>query len=64
MDYRQAGVNIDEGVACVTKIKEAVRATRRPGVIGALGGFGGLFHLKEAGFRDPVLVSSVDGVGS
>ena len=64
MTYRAAGVDIDAGDALVDRIKPLARATTRPGVIGGLGGFGALFDLKAAGFTDPVLVSSTDGVGT
>src|ERR1700734_4399104 len=62
--YRAAGVDIAAGDALVEAIKPLARATSRPGVIGGLGGFGALFDLKAAGFVDPVLVSSTDGVGT
>ncbi|MBE7211321.1 MAG: phosphoribosylformylglycinamidine cyclo-ligase [Gluconacetobacter diazotrophicus] len=62
--YRAAGVDIAAGDALVDAIKPAARATDRPGTMGGLGGFGALFDLKAAGFRDPVLVSSTDGVGT
>jgi phosphoribosylformylglycinamidine cyclo-ligase len=62
--YREAGVDIAAGDALVEAIKPAAAATRRPGVLGGLGGFGALFDLKAAGFLDPVLVSSTDGVGT
>ncbi len=64
MTYRAAGVDIDAGDALVERIKPLARATARPGVLGGIGGFGALFDLKAAGFRDPVLVSSTDGVGT
>ena len=64
MTYRAAGVDIDAGDALVEAIKPHARATRRPGVMGGLGGFGALFDLKAAGFSDPILVSSTDGVGT
>ena len=64
MTYRAAGVDIDAGDALVERIKPLARATTRPGVLGGIGGFGALFDLKAAGFRDPVLVSSTDGVGT
>jgi phosphoribosylformylglycinamidine cyclo-ligase len=64
MTYRAAGVDIDAGDALVERIKPLARATSRAGVMGGLGGFGALFDLKAAGFRDPVLVSSTDGVGT
>ncbi|MEZ5816970.1 MAG: phosphoribosylformylglycinamidine cyclo-ligase [Hyphomicrobiaceae bacterium] len=62
--YRDAGVDIDAGNALVHAIKPLVKATRRPGADADLGGFGGLFDLKAAGFRDPVLVAANDGVGT
>lgn len=64
LTYADAGVDIDEGNALVEKIKPMVRRTRRPGADGEIGGFGGLFDLKAAGFRDPVLVAANDGVGT
>ena len=64
MTYRNAGVDIDAGDALVEHIKPLARATSRAGVMGGLGGFGALFDLKAAGFTDPVLVSSTDGVGT
>ncbi len=62
--YRQAGVDIDAGNALVEAIKPMVKSTRRRGADADLGGFGGLFDLKAAGFRDPVLVAANDGVGT
>jgi phosphoribosylformylglycinamidine cyclo-ligase len=62
--YAEAGVDIEAGNAMVEKIKPLVRATRRPGADAEIGGFGGLFDLKAAGFRDPILVAANDGVGS
>jgi phosphoribosylformylglycinamidine cyclo-ligase len=62
--YKQAGVDIDAGDALVDRIKPLARATRRKGSMDDLGGFGALFDVKKAGFRDPVLVSSTDGVGT
>ena len=62
--YADAGVDIDAGNALVKAIKPLVRATRRPGADAEIGGFGGLFDLKAAGFRDPVLVAATDGVGT
>ena len=64
LDYRASGVNIDAGDALVEAIKPLAKATTRPGVIGGLGGFGALFDLKAAGFKDPLLVSTTDGVGT
>ncbi len=64
LTYRDAGVDIDAGNALVDKIKPLVRATRRPGADAEIGGFAGLFDLKAAGFKDPILVSATDGVGT
>ncbi|WP_139975572.1 phosphoribosylformylglycinamidine cyclo-ligase [Ochrobactrum sp. CGA5] len=64
LTYAQAGVDIDAGNLMVEKIKPLVRSTRRPGADGEIGGFGGLFDLKAAGFKDPVLVAANDGVGT
>ncbi len=62
--YADAGVDIDAGNALVERIKPAAKRTNRPGVMAGLGGFGGLFDLKAAGFTDPVLVAATDGVGT
>ena len=62
--YRDSGVDIDAGNALVQAIKPLVKATRRPGADAELGGFGGLFDLKRAGFTDPILVAANDGVGT
>jgi phosphoribosylformylglycinamidine cyclo-ligase len=64
LTYAEAGVDIDAGNAMVEAIKPLVRATRRPGADAEIGGFGGLFDLKGAGFRDPILVAANDGVGT
>jgi len=64
LSYKHAGVDIDAGNALVDAIKPAVRSTRRPGADAEIGGFGGLFDLKAAGFIDPVLVAANDGVGT
>jgi phosphoribosylformylglycinamidine cyclo-ligase len=64
LDYRAAGVDIAAGDALVEVIKPLAKATNRAGVIGGLGGFGALFDLKAAGYTDPVLVSTTDGVGT
>jgi phosphoribosylformylglycinamidine cyclo-ligase len=64
LTYAEAGVDIDAGNAMVEAIKPLVRATRRPGADAEIGGFGGLFDLKAAGFVDPVLVAANDGVGT
>ncbi len=64
MDYRRAGVDIDAGNETVRRIKALARSTFTPGVLSEIGSFGGLFRLDAAGYRDPVLVSSADGVGT
>ncbi len=64
LTYAAAGVDIDAGSAMVEAIKPLVRATRRPGADAEIGGFGGLFDLRAAGFKDPVLVAANDGVGT
>ena len=64
LTYAKAGVDIDAGNALVEAIKPLARATRRPGADAALGGFGALFDLKAAGYDDPLLVSTTDGVGT
>src|SRR5438105_1495201 len=63
LTYRDAGVDIDAGDALVERIKPHVARTLRPEVIGGLGGFGGLFALPAV-YREPVLVSGTDGVGT
>ncbi|MDQ6868039.1 MAG: phosphoribosylformylglycinamidine cyclo-ligase [Pseudomonadota bacterium] len=64
LSYADAGVDIDAGNAMVEKIKPLARATRRPGADVEIGGFGGIFDLKAAGFTDPILVAANDGAGS
>ncbi|PZP48011.1 MAG: phosphoribosylformylglycinamidine cyclo-ligase [Azospirillum brasilense] len=64
LTYRDAGVDIEAGDALVDAIKPLAKSTDRSGTMGGLGGFGALFDLKAAGFKDPVLVSSTDGVGT
>src|SRR3984957_17766037 len=64
LTYADAGVDIDAGAALVEAIKPLAKATRRPGADAALGGFGALFDLKAAGFDDPLIVSTTDGVGT
>lgn len=64
LTYADAGVDIDAGNAMVEGIRDIVRSTARPGADAEIGGFGGLFDLKAAGFRDPVLVAANDGVGT
>ena len=62
--YAKAGVSIAAGNALVNAIKPLVRATRRPGADAEIGGFGGFFDLKAAGYDDPLLVAANDGVGT
>jgi len=64
LTYAQAGVDIDAGNALVDRIKPAAKRTDRAGTMSGLGGFGALFDLKAAGFRDPILVAATDGVGT
>ena len=64
LSYSDAGVNIDSGNELVERIKPNLKKTSRPGVISSIGGFGGLFDLKAAGFKDPILVAATDGVGT
>lgn len=64
LTYADAGVDIDAGNRLVDMIKPLVRATRRPGADAEIGGFGAVFDLKPAGFKDPVLVAATDGVGT
>ena len=64
LTYADAGVDIDAGNALVDAIRPLVKSTRRAGSDSIIGGFGGLFDLKAAGFNDPVLVAANDGVGT
>jgi phosphoribosylaminoimidazole synthetase len=64
LTYAEAGVDIDAGNALVERIKPLVRSTRRPGADAEIGGFGGVFDPKAAGFNDPLLVAANDGVGT
>jgi len=64
LTYAQAGVDIDAGAALVERIKPLARSTGRPGADASLGGFGALFDLKAAGYADPLLVTTTDGVGT
>ena len=64
LTYAQAGVDIAAGNALVDRIGPAAKATTRPGVASGLGGFGGLFDLKAAGYTDPILVAATAGVGT
>ena len=64
LTYAEAGVDIDAGNRLVQMIKPLVKATARPGADAEIGGFGGLFDLKRAGYADPILVAATDGVGT
>ena len=64
LTYRDAGVDIEAGDALVEAIKPIARATNRPGVLAGVGGFGALFEIPSGRYREPVLVSSTDGVGT
>ncbi|MEL7284669.1 MAG: phosphoribosylformylglycinamidine cyclo-ligase [Pseudomonadota bacterium] len=64
LTYRDAGVDIEAGDNLVRAIGPLAKATRRAGVMGGLGGFGALFDLKQDGWKDPILVSGTDGVGT
>lgn len=64
LSYRDAGVDIDAGNALVQRIKPQAARTHRPGILGGIGGFGALFELPLDRYREPVLVSGTDGVGT
>ncbi|OOY84563.1 phosphoribosylformylglycinamidine cyclo-ligase, partial [Solemya velum gill symbiont] len=64
LSYRDAGVDIDAGNRLVDRIGPVVKKTFRPGVLAGLGGFGGLFELPTDQYKQPVLVSGTDGVGT
>ena len=64
LSYKDAGVDIDAGESLIEKIKPLAKSTRRPGAGAELGGFGGAFDLKAAGYDDPILISGTDGVGT
>ena len=64
LTYAEAGVSIERGASFVEAIAPLARSTRRAGVMGGIGGFGGLFDPSAAGFRDPILVAANDGVGT
>ena len=62
--YEEAGVSVEAGYEVVKRIKSHVARTNRPGVVGGIGGFGGLFELDCTGYKHPVLISGTDGVGT
>ena len=64
IDYEKAGVSLEAGYEVVRRIKQHVASTNRPGVMGGIGSFGGMFDLSSLGYREPVLVSGTDGVGT
>ena len=64
IDYEQAGVSLEAGYEVVRRIKQHVASTNRPGVMGGIGSFGGMFDLSSLGYKEPVLVSGTDGVGT
>src|SRR2546426_10282799 len=64
LDYKKAGVDIDAGNEFVRRIRALVRSTFRPEVLTDIGGFGGLFRFDPKKYKDPVLVSGTDGVGT
>lgn len=64
MTYKASGVDITAGDNLVTRIKPLVARTKRSGMVGSIGGFGGLFDVAAAGYKDPLLVSGSDGVGT
>ncbi|MDC3347662.1 phosphoribosylformylglycinamidine cyclo-ligase, partial [bacterium] len=63
-NYKDSGVDIDAGAELVERIKPMAKSTLRAGVMGGLGGFGGLFDPRAAGYVDPVLIAATDGVGT
>ena len=64
IDYEKAGVSLEAGYEVVRRIKQHVASTNRPGVMGGIGSFGGMFDLSSFGYKEPVLVSGTDGVGT
>lgn len=64
LTYKSSGVDISAGDSLVSAIKPMTSSTQRLGTLGSIGSFGGLFDIKAAGYRDPLLVSGTDGVGT
>ncbi|EDW63275.1 trifunctional purine biosynthetic protein adenosine-3 [Drosophila virilis] len=64
LSYKDSGVDIDAGDALVQRIKPLSRGTQRPGVMGGLGGFGGLFRVKDLSYKQPVIAEAIQGVGA
>ena len=62
--YEASGVNLEAGYEVVSRIKKHVASTKRPGCMGGIGAFGGMFDLGSLGYRHPILVSGTDGVGT
>ena len=63
-EYESAGVSLEAGYESVRRIKKHIASTSRPGVMGNIGSFGGMFDLASLGYKEPVLVSGTDGVGT
>ena len=64
LDYKSSGVDIDAGNETVRRIRKLAKSTFTPGVLSEIGSFGGLFKLDTSQYKEPVLVSSADGVGT
>ncbi len=64
MDYKQSGVDIEAGYEVVSRVKKLSKSTFTKGVLGDIGSFGGLFQIDENEYKEPVLVSGTDGVGT
>jgi phosphoribosylformylglycinamidine cyclo-ligase len=64
LTYKKAGVDVDKGERFVEAIRKSIKTTRRPGVVGSVGGFAGFFRTATKGMKDPLLVSATDGVGT
>lgn len=64
LTYKSSGVDIIAGDSLISTIKPMTNSTQRLGTLGSIGGFGGLFDIKAAGYKDPILVSGTDGIGT